>query len=294
MRIDSPDVNVVPAIPRWLGNLLELQLVDDVADQLAGLLVVEEQRRPVAVQHAGRLRHDAGEQRRQLELRSQIGDQVQEVDLPLALARHPLEPLKRLEADGAIPCHALEQREVAHVEGALRLVQQLHDPDRASLCVLDRGADQRRRRVPRLLIDVAVEARIRVRVMHDLADAAVEHSLGNAEVVQEPDLSRSKAGGNVRVELTGLVVVQEDRTLVGCDLLNCRLEQGVDCGVEGVERRNPTRERAAAEAARATRCTRRPRSPCRSSSLPVQLVAYGLNGGLKLSDLVGGLLFLLL
>src|SRR6266542_1437784 len=106
MRIDSPDVNVVPAIPRWLGNLLELQLVDDVADQLAGLLVVEEQRRPVAVQHAGRLRHDAGEQRRQLELRSQIGDQVQEVDLPLALARHPLEPLKRLEADGATPCHA--------------------------------------------------------------------------------------------------------------------------------------------------------------------------------------------
>jgi hypothetical protein len=68
------------------ADLLELELVDDVAHQLVRLLVVQEERRSVAVQHARRLRHDAGEQRRQLELGGQIRDQVQELDLPLALA----------------------------------------------------------------------------------------------------------------------------------------------------------------------------------------------------------------
>src|SRR6266536_2269362 len=45
------------------------------------------------------------------------------------------------------------------------------------------------------------------------------------------------------VELARLLVVEEDRTAVGCNLLNCRLEQGVDRRVERVERGNPTRER---------------------------------------------------
>ena len=225
------------------ADLRQLQLVHDVADQLAGLLVVQEQRRPIAVQHAGGLRHDAGKQRRELQLRRQIGDQIQEVDLPLALAGHPLEPLERLEADGAFASHALEQREVIRVEGVVDLVQHLCDPDRLSLCIPDGGADQRPRPVAGLLVDVAVEARIGVGVVDDLADAAVEHGPGDAEVVHEPDLSRAEAGGDVRVELARLLVVQEDRALVGADLLHCRLEQRVDDRVEGVERCHPAGER---------------------------------------------------
>src|SRR6266542_5508194 len=54
------------------------------------------------------------------------------------------------------------------------------------------------------------------------------------------------------------------------------------------------RASAAAEAARAARCACPLRSLCRSSSVRVQLVAYGSYRGLKLSDLVGSLLFLLL
>jgi hypothetical protein len=71
-------------------DLLHLELVDDVAHELVRLLVVEEQCGAVAVEHARRLRDDACEQGRQLELGREIRDEVEEVDLPLALARDSL------------------------------------------------------------------------------------------------------------------------------------------------------------------------------------------------------------
>ena len=66
---------------------LELELVPHEAEQLGVPLVVQEDRRAIAVEHPRGLRHDAPQQRRQLELGREIGDDVEELDLSLALAR---------------------------------------------------------------------------------------------------------------------------------------------------------------------------------------------------------------
>ena len=234
MRIDCPRGEDGPRDPEVVreADLLELERVHDVAEQLAGLLVVQKQCRAIAVQHARRLRHHSGKQGRELELRRQVGDDVQELDLALALVRHPLEPMKRLQGDGALRGHALEHREVARVERAVDLVQDLRHSDRLALAVPDRRAHERGRRVIGLLVDVTVEAGIRVGVLHDLATAAVEDRPGDAEIVHQPDLPAPEAGGDVRVELAGVLVVQEDRASVGSGLLDRRLEQGLEYRVE--------------------------------------------------------------
>ena len=88
-----------------------------------------------------------------------------------------------------------------------------------------------------------MEARIGVRVVDDLAGAALEDGAGDAEVVEQTDLARSEACGDVRVQLAGLVVVEEDRAAVRGDLVDCRLQQRVDHGFERVERGDAAGER---------------------------------------------------
>jgi hypothetical protein len=94
-----------------------------------------------------------------------------------------------------------------------------------------------------LLVDIPVEARVGVGVVDDLAHAAVVDGAGDAEIVEQPDLPRAEPGRDVGVELAGLVVVEEDRALVGADLLHGRLQDDVDGCVERVECRDAAGER---------------------------------------------------
>jgi hypothetical protein len=163
---------------------------------------------------------------------------VQEGELALARSRHPFQAVKRLECDRACRGHALEQRQVVAVEGALALVQHLRDTDRLSLRIPDRRTQERPRREARLLVDVPMEARIGVGVVHDFADAVSENGAGDAEVVQEPNLARAEPRSNMGVQLARFLVVEEEGAAFGTYLLNGSRYQRVKDSVERVQRRN--------------------------------------------------------
>ena len=94
-----------------------------------------------------------------------------------------------------------------------------------------------------LLVGRAVEPWVRIGIRDDLSLPALEHRPGHALVVHEPNLARSQPRGAVRVQLRGLGIVEEDRSSVGADLVDRRLQQCVERLLERAERGDSARQR---------------------------------------------------
>ena len=205
-------------------------------EQLVGAVVVEEERRPVGVEDAGGLADDPLEQRAEVELRGDVGHEVEELALLRLALLHRLYVAAVHQRDRGLRGHGLEEPEVVVGEVAAALVEDLGDSDDGA----PGGAHGRARDVARvvagLLVDGAVERGIVVRVVHDDAHAAVEHPPGDAVVVEEADLARPLSLGDAGVELSCRGVAEEQGAAVGVGLLRDeRDERGQDL-VEAVGR----------------------------------------------------------
>ena len=207
------------------ADLLELELVDDVADELAGLLVVEKQRRAVAVEHLRRLGDDPGEQRRQLELGGQVGDEVEEVDLAPALARcrsSRCSASRPVAHSRVMPSSSARSPDV---KAPSTLFSSSATPIVSPFAFLIGAQRSDSVLKPVCSVDVAVEARVGVGVVDDLADAALVDGPAMPRSSSRPDLPRAEAGRDVGVQLAGLVVVEEDRARSAPISSTRRLEQ---------------------------------------------------------------------
>ena len=193
------------------ADLHRFQPLADFRPELIGLLVVEEQRRSLGVQHTRRFAHDLLQQRTDLDVGSDFRHDVEEFELLLADRLHALNELRALQRQSALRRHRHQQLQIAAVKRALLLVQHLCDAYDVAFRRAYRHAQYAARHEPGLLVDGAVEARIGVRVVDDDPFTAGEHVAGNAAVVEQADFAVEITLRHARVQLVGFRIVQEQR-----------------------------------------------------------------------------------
>ena len=194
-------------------------------EQLVSALVTQEQRGALGAQHAGGLGHHPLEERVEVELGGDVGDEPEELHLLHPLAVDVLQVSRTHERGRRLRGHRLEQREVVGVEVARRLVEHLRDADHLALAGGDGRAHDVAGRVPGLLVDLAVEPGIGVGVVDDQRLTRREHAPGDAHVVEEADLEQPLALRHPRVQLTRGRVVEEQRAAVGVRLARRHLHE---------------------------------------------------------------------
>ena len=165
----------------------------DPCEQLVGALVAQEQGGPLGPEHAGGLGHHPLEERVEVELGGDVGDEAEELHLLGPPRVDVLEIPRTDERGGGLTRHRLEEREVVGAVLAGLLVQHLRDPDHLAARRGHRRADDAPRRVPGLLVDLPVEPGIGVRVVDDQRLAGREDAAGDADVVEEADLEHPLA-----------------------------------------------------------------------------------------------------
>ena len=195
MLMLSPVVKTAPGDAGGLGepDLAHRVALGDPREQLARALVAQEQRRTLGVQHAGRLGHHPLEERVEIELGGDVGDEPEELHLLGPAPVEVLEVARAHERGRRLARHRFEEREVVGVEVARLLVEHLRDADDLAPRGGDRCAHDVAGRVSGLLVDLAVEPRIGVGVVDDQRLVRREDPSGDADVVEEADLERPLA-----------------------------------------------------------------------------------------------------
>ncbi|CCD21042.1 hypothetical protein, conserved in T. vivax [Trypanosoma vivax Y486] len=108
---------------------------------------------------------------------------------------------------------AISLSECRHLTRGIQLVHQLHDGE--DVAVQCNGlAQDSLRAVPKLPVDLAVEARVLVRIQNVLTNPRGRHRARDALPTREPDLLPRNAVGNTAVELVPLLVHEEQRRAV--------------------------------------------------------------------------------
>jgi hypothetical protein len=155
------------------ADLHRLQALADFRPQFAGLFVVEEQRRALGIEQPRRLAHDLLQQRAQLDVGSDLGNDIDELHFLASNSLHALDELCALQGQRALAGHGLEQVEVLLGESSGAFVERLRDADDLALHCLDRHAKDVARGEAGLLVDRTVEAVVGVGIMDDQRSPAV-------------------------------------------------------------------------------------------------------------------------
>ena len=195
---------------------------------------LSKERRALGREHARRLAHDLLQQLAEIELRGDVGDDVQELHLLLPFPSHPLDEFGAPQRDGGLGGHRFEHPEVILGEPALFLVERLRDADDLVLDGPYRDAQDVAGHEAGLLVDRAVEALVLIGLVDDHALAGGKHVPRDAAGVEDPDLALGVALGDARVELAGLLVVQEQRAALGPDLTRRHPHQHPQHLIEGL------------------------------------------------------------
>lgn len=221
------------------ADLLRAQSLADLRVELARLFVVDEERRALGVEHPCDLADQLLEQWPELELRGDLGHELQELQLLLARGFRLLDGAQALEGDGGLGDHGLEQLEVLPRELARGLVQELRDADLLAAQVEERSAEDALRREAGLAVDLRVEALVGVGVVDDGSRPRRVHVACHTDRVQHADLAADPSFRNACVELVRVSVVQEDRATLGADGGGRDVDQGVQRLAERARHRQP-------------------------------------------------------
>jgi hypothetical protein len=135
----------------------------------------------------------SSEERPELELRGDLRDDLEELELLEPVALDGLHGAMVLDGHRGLLDHGLQEDEVGGHEAAPDLVQQLRDADALALQGDDRHAQDALRRVPRHLVDVAIEALVRISVVDDRPHTRLEDVAGDAEPAWHPHLALEPA-----------------------------------------------------------------------------------------------------
>ena len=223
------------------ANLHRLQPLPHFGPKFVGLVVVKEQGRALGVEHARRFAHHLLQQRAELDVRGHLRHHVDKLHLLLAHRLHALDEHRALQGQRALGGHRLKHGEIALGEAALLLVQGLRHADDVALHRPDRGAQDVARDESRLLVDRAVEVRVRIGVLDQHRFAGSEHVSGYAAGVQNADLVLDISLGDARIQFVGLRVVEEQRSALGIQFRRGHLDQHPQHVVQRVVRRHPAR-----------------------------------------------------
>ena len=210
------------------------QSLTDFRPQFVGLVVVEEQRRALGVEHARRFAHHLLQQRADLDVGGDLGDDVEEFEFLLADRLHALDELGALQRQRALRGHRDQELHVGLVEAAARFVQHLRDANYFALGGDDGYAQDALGDEAGLFVDGAVEAFVGVGVVDDQAGAGCEHVTGNTAVVEEADFARGIALRHARIQLAGFRVVEKQSAALGLEFRGGDFDQADQHFVERV------------------------------------------------------------
>ena len=225
------------------ADLHRTQALPDLRPQRLGLLVIEEQRAALGIEHARGLGHDLLEQRVDLDVRGEIAHHLEELELLLADALHPLDQRHALQPESPLRGDGGKQFTVLLGELADLLVQCLGNADQLALGVADRHTQDALRLVAGSHIHGIVEALVLVGVMDDGRLAILVDPAGDTAIVHQPDLLAEIALCHPAVQLIGGRVVEEQRAAIGPELVGAHLHQQPEDLVERIHRRDLLRDR---------------------------------------------------
>ncbi len=136
----------------------------DPGDEFRRPAVVQEQGGPLGVEHRRRLGHHPQQQRVEVDLGRDVGDEIDELHLLGRLRLPSLVALDAREGQRRLRCHRLEQLQVGIVE-PVGAVQDLGDPDQFTPTGTDRRAQDLPGRVAGRLVDLGIEVGVGVGVV---------------------------------------------------------------------------------------------------------------------------------
>ena len=222
------------------ADFADLRSLGDAGKQRVGLFIMQEQGRALGVQHSGRFGHDPGQQRVQFQFRGDVGDDVQEFHFLGAHLAHALDELGAAQGRHRHLGDVHQQHLVIFVEGqAVQLVQALGDADDLVLHRADRHAQDGLGDVAGFLVDVGMEARVRIGVIDDQRLTGLEHRATDAVVAGKADFPAMDALRTARKQFVGVGVEQEKAAAVGSERAGGGFHQRVEDFVERFRSRHP-------------------------------------------------------
>ena len=195
---------------------------------------MKEYGRPLGIQHPRRFLHDPDEDRREVDLGADLGNQFEERRLLDPAALDLLDILVALEGDGRLARHVGEEIQVVRRELAAPLVEALDDADRLSGERPDGHTDHALGAVACPLVDARIETLVRIGIGRRDRLAGLEGMTGKAGVVEDTDLVREVAERHPRIEFRRRRIVEEQRAAIAVEFPRRDLDQLLEQTVEGL------------------------------------------------------------